>query len=1252
MTSAAPPSPYKGLAPFEDSELDAQLFFGRERERSLITANLMASRLTVLYGASGVGKSSLLRAGVAHQLGKTERVAVASSWSEDPVGVLESAAAEAHEGELFLILDQLEEFFVYHGPNGVTAEFASKLAELVQHSDLPLSVLLGIREESLAKLDAFKARLPNVLGNYLRLEHLDRWAARKAIVEPLRRYGELSGDRFAIEPALVEAVLDEIAAERLGDAPAPPGGIETPYLQLVMQRVWEVERASGSAVLRLETLRELGGAERIVREHLERALAALTPAQRDAAARMFDRLVTPSGAKIAHAVADLVSYAGVDEAAAHGVVARLEGERILRPVEGAKVEIFHDVLAGSISAWRREHDAMREVRRARRRSRRLAAVAAGALVALAGVSVVAVYALAQRREAREQTAIAQAAATRALEKEREATVARAQALEKAALARESQREADRNASRAERSEARAQVSLARAEQEERQASLSAAEARRQKTLAVANAGEAQRQERLATASARRATRTAEEARQQARFATARVLVARAVAVAGVDAERSIRLALRATRLEPSLPAQDALRDALAGFRLRAVLPGGGGRLQTAVFSWDSRYVVTASARGGVRLFLVEPGRQVRTFKPVPDVEVASFSPDNRTLVAGARDGRALVWDVQTGALLRTLPHREAVSAAAYTSDGELVVTAGAEGVVRVWQAASGLLLRQIDARDPVRALSLQPGGRLAIVVTQDGSSRVLDLTTGETVARLDQSGGVTVASFSPSGDVVVAGGATDAYVWDARHWELRFTLKGHTSRITSVAFAPDNLRVMTSSADTTARLWELGTGKLLNTFTGWHRDGVASGAISSRNDSYATASADGTAGLWIDAVVQQTVVLDGHAGAVSRVAFSPDGWTILTASEDGNARLWRARDPELRILVDQEERSAQAAFSPSGDLLVTATAGGTGRLFTSKGRLLKTLSLGAPATDIAFSDSGSFVTAGEDGTARMWRPDGSPRSTLVHGARIRTAVVTPDGGLVATGGDDGRVVVFGASGRVVNEFAQGAPVTAVAFGAAGTLVTGGADGSVAVWDVRSGARVHSLTPHRGAVTALSLSSRGRLATASEDATAHVYSLRTGKLVRALQGHGQGLTIALFSPDGRVLVTASRDGDVRTWSTKTWQPDLLRGRRAPETGARHVGVINEARFSPDGRWIVTAGPTAAGIWLKRTGDLLYFIRGHRSPVRSATFSADGRRMLTAGADGTMRDYRCDLCGTLTDLQKLARARLAIAERGRR
>src|SRR5581483_10557966 len=241
--SAVPDSPYKGLASFEDSALDALLFFGRERERETVVANVLASRLTVLYGPSGVGKSSLVRAGVAQRLRDASGapVVVHDSWAEDPAGALASsvaaecgelgataglvdtvAAAAQRSRELHLLLDQFEEYMLYHGLDG---PLSSALPELLRRPGLRVNVLISIRDDALAELDEFAGRIPELFGNLLRLDRLDREAGRDAIVGPLARYSELRGKRFTAEDALVEAVLDEAST---------PAGVETPYLQLVL----------------------------------------------------------------------------------------------------------------------------------------------------------------------------------------------------------------------------------------------------------------------------------------------------------------------------------------------------------------------------------------------------------------------------------------------------------------------------------------------------------------------------------------------------------------------------------------------------------------------------------------------------------------------------------------------------------------------------------------------------------------------------------------------------------------------------------------------------------------------------------------------------------------------------------------------------------------------------------------------------------------------------------------------------------
>jgi formylglycine-generating enzyme required for sulfatase activity len=411
-----PVTPYIGLIPY--AEQDAPFFFGRERERAMITANLMASRLTVLYGPSGAGKSSVLRAGVEHTLreqaqrnleehGEPElAVVVFSNWRDNPIVGLSLAVHEAvkrtlatmnladdsspvpHDlvesleawtkrlnGELLIILDQFEEYFLYHAQEDGEGTFAVEFPRAVNSIGLRVNFLVSLREDALSKLDRFKGRIPNLFDNYLRIAHLSRDAARDAIEKPLEEYNRrqtYEADRVTIEPALVEAVLSQVQTGRVtlaregsgsvGDSHQPvESTIETSYLQLVMMRLWDEEIQAGSHTLQLMTLNRLEGAEHIVRTHLDSVMNSLSPDERDIAAEVFRYLVTPSGTKIAYTVTDLVAYTRTSSTQLISVLERLSGSglRVLRTVDPppdqpreTRYEIFHDVLAAAILDWR------------------------------------------------------------------------------------------------------------------------------------------------------------------------------------------------------------------------------------------------------------------------------------------------------------------------------------------------------------------------------------------------------------------------------------------------------------------------------------------------------------------------------------------------------------------------------------------------------------------------------------------------------------------------------------------------------------------------------------------------------------------------------------------------------------------------------------------------------------------------------------------------------------------------------------
>ena len=289
------------------------------------------------------------------------------------------------------MLDQFEEYFLYHPDEDGEGTLAVELPRAVTREDLRASFLVSIREDAYTQLDRFEGRIRNLFGSNFRLEHLDEPAARRAIEGPVERYNELLGDgdgRYAVEPALVDAVLGQVRAGRdragsgrCGARSSTNGGgdlrVATPFLQLVMTRLWEEELRAGSQTLRASTLEQLGGAERLVRSHLDDALAELDERARDLTAAVFHQLVTPSGTKIVHTVPDLADYAGAPEPELLRVLEALAAARILRPVDPApgdtspRFEIFHDVLAPAILDWRAAHEQARAAREEAARQRRV-----------------------------------------------------------------------------------------------------------------------------------------------------------------------------------------------------------------------------------------------------------------------------------------------------------------------------------------------------------------------------------------------------------------------------------------------------------------------------------------------------------------------------------------------------------------------------------------------------------------------------------------------------------------------------------------------------------------------------------------------------------------------------------------------------------------------------------------------------------------------------------------------------------------
>ena len=843
---------------------------------------------------------------------------------------------------MYLVLDQAEEHFVYHAGDD---HLERELAEVVLRP-LRANVLMIVRDDALARLDVFRALLPGVFANVVRLSPLDRAAAERAIVGPLRRYEELTGRHVEIEGALVDRVLSEVAVGEIDrglggsgavDLPATDG-IEAPYLQLVLERLWDEERAAGSETLRLATLERLGGARKIVGDHLERALQDLAPREQEIAAAMFAHLVTPSGTKIAHLPGDLAAFAGVSETDLRPVLESLLARRILRSEERGQYAIYHDVLAAEVLGWCRRFEAERalatERRAAARRHRRLAALAGAAAVAAAVAVGLAVWALAERSNASEQS-----------------TSASARTLDASAAAL---LDSDPELSLLLASEA-ARRSPGPTTEEVLRSALQASAVR-----AVFDLGEPVAEIAGAPDGSRVAAVGVEGAARVWDVAGGRALVRREL---GPDAgvafgpDRTVVLhgaagapivVDRLGRTTCTLGSRPVADVAVAGDR--AVLSDGRvlsiatcaplGRI--AGVSGPAARVV-AAASGGVVAFV--RGATV-TFARLPA----------RTVVSRLRGERAVA------ALELDRAGRVAVVAFAGSADAE------------IWGVDRGATAQTLSGHfDDVVAAAIDDRGTIAATGSLDGQARVWDVRSGEVDTVLSgHLNFVTAIDLTGDGEhVVTASPDRTARVWTTTGM-LVSVLAGHEDDVTSVVFVGDGRRVLTGSADGTVRLWDSGTGADLRP---WRGPSPASPTLEARSpDGAATARADGE----VVTIVRGDggrVTLVGHRRPVTSVAFSPDGRRLVTASKDNDAIVWDvASGRALRVLRAHFGPVFDARYSPDGRWIVTAGPTTAGLWNAGNGAFVRYLR-GAPgplAAAAFASGSRAVITVSRDGTVSRY----------------------------------------------------------------------------------------------------------------------------------------------------------------------------------------------------------------------------------------------------------------------------------------
>ncbi|MGV9567979.1 nSTAND1 domain-containing NTPase [Streptomyces sp. NPDC003480] len=1106
-------APYRGLARFEPGHRD--LFFGRDALVAELAALLDTHRLVAVVGASGSGKSSLLRAGLIPSLQTSatpdRRPAAIRILTPGPhplgtqAGVV--APRESAEGDTVVVVDQFEEIYTLcQDPEERTA-FIDLLVSAVR-PDSSLRVVIAVRADFFGRC-AEHHRLADALRQAtLLVGPMSPSELREAIVKPAAAAG------LIVERELTAKIIGEVADE--------PGGL--PLMSHALRETWR--RRKGRA-LTVEMYEATGGIQGAIAKSAEEVYSTFSDAEAEAARRTLLRLITPGdGAPDTRRPTHFAELDTNSPEATH-ILARLVRTRLIT-LDGDTVDLAHEAL---ITAWPRYRAWIEEHRERLRLHRKLTEAAhtwdelhrdpgalyRGTRLAAAqdvfgparhpDLTAVEVAFLAASVDARDEAETAAARTTRRL---RSFAVALSVLLVLALTA----------------------------------------------SVIAWNQSRVSEQQRHAAEAARH-------------VALSRQLAAQSTGLMGTDPELGSLLAVQAYRTSPTKEATTSLYAAAASPLMRR-LTGHSAWVSALAFSPNGQILATASDDHTVRLWDPATGRTRSIVVGHHDgVDSLAFSPDGSLLATASDDRTVRLWDAATGHPVRqwhtagkgpgergTNGHPDSMASVAFCPDGHTLATTSDGRTISLREVATGRTHATLTAPDVTASVAFSQDGRTVATTSEQGTVRLWGTATGQlhlTLPEINAGGGPM--AFSPDGRALAVGSSVDGAVGlrNVATGRTRATLTGHTDAVRAVAFSPDGLTLATASDDRTVRLWDVATGRTRLTLPG-RTDWMVSLAFSPDGHTLATGSYDGTVRLWDVSTPRPRLTL-GRTGIVLSTAFSPDGHTLATGAYDGTARLWDTATGHSHAAIATHDEVALLTFGPDARTLGIAGGSGTLRLWDVATRHARTVLSGrdgATGAVVFGPDGRTLVTT--DLIQRRPSVNGQLPENLrlrdVATGRAHTILGTTDGvasgafsrsgHTLAVSGHDGTVRIWDMTTRRMRTVLTDGGAGALALSPDGsTVATASAGNTVKLWNAATGQLQTTLTSHQDTVTSVAFTPDGHtLATGSNDGTVRLWNAATGQLQATLTTPTSVASLT-FSPDGHTLATTSDSPDHSGRAVRLW-----------------------------------------------------------------------------------------------------------------
>jgi WD40 repeat protein/transcriptional regulator with XRE-family HTH domain/energy-coupling factor transporter ATP-binding protein EcfA2 len=1122
--------PYKGLLFFD--EVDSGLFFGRES----LTAHLVerisdlaidsSLRFLAVVGASGSGKSSLVRAGLAVAIKKAGWDVRIFTPGADPLKALvmqfEMDQDRAGGDRLLILVDQFEETFTLCRDESERISFIERLLGFAQEPSKKMTVVIALRADFYSHCAQYPLLRQAVSAEQEYIGQMNKEELRRAIEEPAKR------DGWEFEPGLVDVLLQDIGAH--GSHEPESGAL--PLLSHALLATWERRRGR---TLMLDGYYASGGVRGAIAETAESVFTdQLNQTQQELARDVFLRLTElgegTEDTRRRAMLKELVRQSA--EATQLRAVLNTLAEARLITLNEDSAEVAHEAL---IREWHRLHEWLTEDREGLLLHRHLTE-SAHEWESRDG-DPAELYRGARLAQAHEWASINE---ERLNTTERAFLAASINQEQHDALEREAQRQRELEAA-----------------QELAESQSRAAKQLRRRAISLASALA------LVLVLAGVAIFFGHQASQNALAAQSRELAAAAISNLDVDPERSILLALQAVSAKDTLEAENALHRSILASRILLVFHHDA-EIWSVAYSPDGTRIATASQDKTAKIWDAATGELLLTLSGHSEsVNDVIYSPDGTQIATASQDKTAKIWDAASGQLLLTLSgHAESVHAVIYNSDGTRLVTASDDKTARVWDAFTGEELLTFSSHgNAVFNAAFSPDGKRVATSGLDENVRIWDAISGNELLTLPFENGDQLRglAFSPDGTRIAVTSTRFPWgrVWDATTGEVLLSgFSDHRDVLVDIDFSSDGKLMATGSSDTKAKIWDTMTGEVLYTLSG-HTLPVTGVAFNNAGTRLVTVSWDHTARVWDITPASESLFIPIDSPWSLRTSYSPDGMQLLTdyPSEDvAKVKVWDAASGKELLTWKREGDSVfLTAYSPDGSQVAMSSDKNIIVLDAKTGKEQFTLAGHADLiTDIGFSPDGSQLASGSgNGEIIIWdMVDGKALLTLQgrtigSSPMIRYAVFavaySPNGNHLISGDTYGMGIIWDITTgeklfTVLNEEAVGnSSFPDIGFDAAYSpdgkrvALTGGL-GTTRIWDASTGKELLVLKGHTGSVVSVTFSSDGkRIATASVDGTVKVWNATTGVNLLTLPVESRGAGGVSFSPDGKRLAVGAVSG---------------------------------------------------------------------------------------------------------------------------